>query len=100
MLGVSEGLISPRILRAGQSETFLALELRPENTALWQRLNVGRLNLKLRICYCSVFDECWTSNLKSTRAERVAQCATPSVPYTLSARWGNGEATAAGAHSH
>jgi hypothetical protein len=99
MTGVNEGLISPRILRAGQSESFLTMELRPENTVRWQRLNSERMNLKLRICYCSVFDECWTSGLKTTRAERVAECPKPAVPYSLSARWGDGEATA-GAHAH
>ena len=86
MVGVSEALISPRILRAGQSESFLSVELKPDNTALWQRLNVERLNLKFRICYCSVFDECWTGGLKTTRAEHVRECPTPAVPYTLSSR--------------
>jgi len=37
--------------------------------------------VSFRACYCSVLDQCWISNLKSTRVERVAECTPPEHPY-------------------
>jgi hypothetical protein len=56
---------------------------KPENETVWRRLNIARNELRLRACYCSVFDECWVSSLATTRAERVAACPAPAVPFTL-----------------
>jgi len=80
-------MVAPRIMRAGDEVRFLTLEQRPETAAVWARLDTARVALRLRACYCSVFDECWVGDLRTTHAERVQQCNVPAVPYTLSARW-------------
>ncbi len=39
-----------------------------------------------RICYCSVFDECWIGSGQTTHADRVASCPAPPVSYQVSAQ--------------
>lgn len=77
---ISGKLIS-RVLRASDSLTLLHLPKTDANTPLWTRLDDARFKLELGICYCSVFDECWTSDLRSTRQERVQACPVDAVPY-------------------
>ena len=60
---VSLGLASPRILRAGEHVDFLAVgyapKFAPKNGDLFDRFERERDYIKTRVCYCSVFDECW-----------------------------------------
>jgi hypothetical protein len=86
-LDLSIGQIPSRVLRAGDSETFLALKLKDANADIWHRLDVARLQLKMRACYCSVFDECWATDLEHTSAQRVGSCPPAKVPFTIPARW-------------
>ena len=51
------------VIRAGESNLLLTLHGNSQNTDTWNALNRERLKLELRVCYCSVFDECWTTNL-------------------------------------
>jgi hypothetical protein len=34
-----------------------------------------------RVCYCSVLDQCWISDLRSTTTRAVDQCTAPQYPY-------------------
>ena len=81
------GQIASRVVRAGDSETFLSLELKDANADIWHRLDVARLQLKMRACYCSVFDECWETDLEQTSAKSVRSCAAAKVPFTLPTHW-------------
>ena len=45
----------------------------------WAALNRERFQTRVRVCYCSVFDECWVRDTAGPRPVRVAQCA-PSQP--------------------
>ena len=81
------GQIASRVMRAGATEAFLSLELKDTNADIWHRLDVARLQLKLRACYCSVFDECWETDLEQTSAKRVASCPAPIVPFNVPTHW-------------
>lgn len=81
------GQVSSRVIRAGESETFLGLELKEANADIWHRLDVARLQLKMRTCYCSVFDECWQTDLEQTSAKRISSCPAAKVPFTIPTRW-------------
>jgi hypothetical protein len=37
--------------------------------------------LRFRVCYCSVLDQCWRSNLQSIGAEPVNECTAPEHPF-------------------
>ena len=81
------GQIASRVLRAGAAESFLSLELKEANAAIWHRLDIARLQLRMRACYCSVFDECWQTDLVQTNAKRVRSCPAAQVPFTVPTRW-------------
>jgi len=81
------GQIASRVIRAGEEETFLSLALNDANADIWHRLDVARLRLKMRACYCSVFDECWETDLEQTTAKRVRSCPAAKVPFTIPSHW-------------
>jgi hypothetical protein len=46
------------------------------NAVLWQQLDLARQSgrIQLRVCYCSVFDECWTANSHEFPQQPVRSC--------------------------
>jgi len=87
-------IAAPRILRAGEHVDFFALARDPENTDVWKKLDIGRSKITTRVCYCSVFDQCWVQvsgrglsredPKKIIHPDRVDSCVVPAVPYQLS----------------
>jgi len=79
------GATAPTILRAGDHTDFLSMPA-PEDRhkikmELWRKFNVERDKISVRVCYCSVFDECWIGSGTTTQADRVQSCPAPKVPY-------------------
>jgi len=81
------GQIASRVMRAGDTEAFLSLALKDANADIWHRLDIARLQLKMRACYCSVFDECWETDLEQTSAKPVRSCPAAKVPFTVPTHW-------------
>jgi CO/xanthine dehydrogenase FAD-binding subunit len=81
------GEIASRVMRAGDVETLLSLELMDANADIWRRLDIARFHIKMRACYCSVFDECWETDLVQTSARRIGTCPAAKVPFTIPTRW-------------
>ena len=77
---ISSKLIQ-RVLRASDSVMLLHLPKTDANAALWKKLDDARFKIELRVCYCSVFDECWISDLRSTEQQHVQTCPVDPVPY-------------------
>jgi hypothetical protein len=70
---ISNGL-SGSIIRPGEELTFIEMVRTPVNAEVWDRLDQAVWELKFDACYCSVFDECWRSDLDSLEARRVKRC--------------------------
>ena len=68
--------VAPWYLRGGDSLAALRFERTEANAALWKALDkardAGRIHLK--ICYCSIFDDCWIADSKVFRPQPVKQC--------------------------
>jgi hypothetical protein len=77
---ISSKLIE-RVLRPSDSVTLLHLPKTDANAALWSKLDAARFELAFSVCYCSVFDECWISDLRSTKQQRVKACPVDAAPY-------------------
>jgi hypothetical protein len=73
--------VAGRILAAHDELTFLKLRRTERNAAVWERLNVERAQVRVQICFCSVFDECWTSSRAGAKATRVNECPADWVAY-------------------
>jgi hypothetical protein len=71
----------PMVLRAGDSTLILGMR-RQGQEALWDKLNTLRFELTFRACYCSVFDECWVSDLTTVSPQSVEQCAVNPNTFT------------------
>jgi len=73
--------IQGMILRAGTTLSAYELPRTPVTEAVATRLRATKPDLSLRACYCSVFDECWVSDLRTLQPARVARCEAPKVPF-------------------
>ena len=63
------------VLPARGGVTFLAWREGGPQPAIWDRLDAARRRLTFKACYCSVLDDCWTSDLTPTaKPQSVAQC--------------------------
>jgi hypothetical protein len=96
-LNLSLGIVAPAVLRAGDAQNILSLERTETNADIWSRLDTARLNLKMRACYCSVFDECWITNLVETSTTEVASCPRAKVPFVVPERFYRGSSQSAAA---
>lgn len=70
--------IAPTLMVVGQSREFLVWP-RPADSdkaglSAWKALNSARWKLEFEACYCSVFDECWTSTLSADLPVPVKSC--------------------------
>jgi hypothetical protein len=68
------------MLQAGKS---VALFEWPEavNDPRWARLEALRGRIGVRVCYCSVFEECYARDREQREPRRIGACPVPAVPY-------------------
>jgi len=83
-----EGGVQGTVIRAGETRNFVTLPLALDNKDVWYALNHARQTMSYRVCYCSVFDECWIGNFRGVlpladqlRPQRVNTCPTPKTPF-------------------
>lgn len=76
------GVTTPMVMRAGDSNLIVGMK-REGQEALWDKFNTVRFELRFRACYCSVFDECWVSDLATVSPESVEHCAVSPDSFTF-----------------
>ena len=47
----------------------------------WARLEAVRDKIGIRVCYCSVFDECYLHDSAYREPRRIGACPASAVPY-------------------
>lgn len=77
----SWSLVDDSVLRPGEEDAVIAVHRVKGANDIPERLVKSLLKIGFRACYCSVFDECWVSNLRSTETQRVRQCRPPEHPF-------------------
>ena len=78
-LGTSD--LQGTMLRAGEVSRLLVIARDGESAALAARFDHAYPKLRMRACYCSVFDECWLSNLQTLHPQSAASCPKPAVAF-------------------
>lgn len=70
------------MIQAGRSLTLFAWPQAPGEPR-WTRLNDLRVHgqIDIRVCYCSVFDECYVRDRARREPERSRACPTAAAPY-------------------
>jgi hypothetical protein len=66
--------VAPRTIPANKAIEFFYWPKPETASPEWDGLDRARMRLKFKACYCSVFDECWTSNLTGAKPEEVKAC--------------------------
>lgn len=70
------------ILRPGEEKNFLYIR-KVDDKALWARVNEAQNKVAVKVCYCSVFDECWVmSSGTNNKADRVKACPADWAQYS------------------
>jgi hypothetical protein len=78
-------IVDDTVLRPG--EEALTVEVRRAGAEpLVDRFSTEVRYVTFRACYCSVFDECWESDLRSTRVTKVEACGRPQHPFDPNGR--------------
>jgi hypothetical protein len=79
------GGMAGSVIRAGENPSFITYALNDRNSHTWHALDDARQSdITSRVCYCSVFDECWVNTIGNKEAldpARVDKCPVPRVPY-------------------
>jgi hypothetical protein len=90
----STSLVLNEVLPARDSIEFISLAPQNNLPEIWNALDKERFKIRVRVCYCSVFDECWVRNSNVSRPAPVSQCA-PSQPVQFDEAWRVAHAPAA-----
>ncbi len=64
-----------RVIAAGRHIDFLVLPPDSAQRALFRAFNRARFDVDVRVCYCSVLDECWVRTSEDDEPAPVASCA-------------------------
>jgi len=82
--GVITSTLGTTVLVAGKDVAAYAWHLpKPADSAgrqVWRELGKLRHKLDVHACYCSVFDECWTTDFSGGLPRAVPQCGAPPQP--------------------
>lgn len=62
-----------RFIPARDRQIVYFMDKTPENASYWDRLNAVADPMRVEICYCSVFSECWT-RVDDNEPTEVKQC--------------------------
>ncbi|MCQ8240109.1 hypothetical protein [Rhizosaccharibacter radicis] len=71
---VPNSLASMSVLRPGENRVLLDVTPAMVPAPVFLRLRSRWRDLHLRTCYCSVFDECWMSNMEDLSPKPVRRC--------------------------
>ena len=68
--------LTPSFLAASGETVYLSWRKTSANDVLWRAIDKARYTKRigLRVCYCSVFDECWVTETSMFPPKQVASC--------------------------
>ena len=75
--GIVTSSIAPSMMPAGERRKLLSWPKPADSSpdvAAWFHVDKIRNNLKVEACYCSLFDECWTTSATADVPKPVATC--------------------------
>lgn len=86
--GTFNSIVDETVLRPGEDNAVLRVEPSKAAPQITDRLGeVGVLTqITFRVCYCSVLDQCWVNDLRTTRTQPVRECPPPKHPYAPNGR--------------
>jgi hypothetical protein len=80
-LAVTTSSLMGTVLRAGEVRTLIEFPEDSGHAYATHQLGNALQDVSWRACYCSVFDECWVSDLHSLHPQNVKACPVPKRPF-------------------
>lgn len=71
-----------KVLRAGDTVQMISYVFTTSEDAVYKRFGAAREKITYRVCYCSVFNDCWLSDGHDLDPPHVKSCLRPAVPYS------------------
>ncbi|MDV6331239.1 hypothetical protein [Asticcacaulis sp. 201] len=85
--GVVFSYVDETILRPGDTVIMLGVHRLPGAPEISNRLSKAiSTDLSFKTCYCSVLDECWIGDMKTTKTEEVEVCPVSTHPFDVNGR--------------
>jgi hypothetical protein len=75
--GIGWSIADETVLRPGEDTPVLRVHRIKSAPEIPDRFIASLQHITFRACYCSVLDECWRSDLRSTRTQPVRACPAP-----------------------
>lgn len=75
-------LVAGAVMRPGDDARVMEISSPIEDAELKQKLQSALYHLKYSACYCSIFDECWISNLQDLHPQKVKACPANAYPFS------------------
>ena len=81
--GISSSSLQGRMVRPGDTVTYISLPQTPDNMPQASLLDRARQadRIVTRLCYCSVFDDCWLADSRDPTPSAVNHCPPVRLPY-------------------
>ena len=79
--GIRYSIADATVLRPGEENPVLRVHPSATAPEVPKRFSLALQQVSFRVCYCSVLDQCWINDLKSTRTQPVRECSPPEHPY-------------------
>jgi hypothetical protein len=80
--GLVTSLSAGSVLRPDKVISIVRYPLAADNARNWYALKAAGEDFRYRICYCSVFDQCWLSDGRNLNPTRTSFCPEPKVSYS------------------
>jgi hypothetical protein len=81
--GITASYLGGRMVRPGDSVNFIDLPVTDANREAAMALDHARQSRRIvtRLCYCSVFDDCWVARSDDPTPNPIDHCAPVAKPY-------------------
>lgn len=81
--GTYSSVVDETVLRPGENNPVFRVPRLGAGSSVSNRFSqISTLKqIGFRVCYCSVLDQCWVSDLRNTRTQAVKECRPPQHPF-------------------
>ena len=81
--GIALGDVAGNVIRPDQSRVMISLRKPTVYAELFDAFDQNLGSFKFRICYCSILDRCWLSDLRTLTPKEVLRCPIPARAFTM-----------------
>ncbi len=82
-LGIGLGDVAGNVIRPDQSRTMISMDHRFADAGVFDAFDAHLSEITFRLCYCSILDRCWISDLRTLKPAEVASCPVPAHAFSM-----------------